>query len=144
MDENRNFARAATAICRTVSYENASIAGLPSDYIAEQIAEFRSGSRKSSEPRMSPPAAMIEIAKALPIQTWLAAAYFSSLRLKPWIHVVETSTVPKTHVSGNMLVPDARWSKRTNRRAHHRNPGKYSSNRIAGCSIGIYCIRAAR
>lgn len=34
-----------------------------------------------------------------------AAAYFSVLRFKPWIRVVETATVPKTHVAGYMLVP---------------------------------------
>jgi cytochrome c553 len=37
----------------------------------------------------------------------VAAAYFSSLHLKSWIRVVETDTVPRTHVSGSMLVPDA-------------------------------------
>jgi len=31
--------------------------------------------------------------------------YFASLKYKPWIKVVETDTVPKTHVAGFMLVP---------------------------------------
>jgi cytochrome c553 len=35
-----------------------------------------------------------------------AAHYFSELEIKPWIRVVETSTVPKTHVAGWMLVAD--------------------------------------
>jgi len=87
--------------------ENAPIAGLPPDYIAEQIADFRSGARKTSEPKMGPPMAMVEIAKAVPDDdVKVAAAYFSSVNLRPWIHVVETNTVPKTHVSGSMLVPD--------------------------------------
>jgi len=61
---------------------------------------------------MSPPAAMIEIAKAVPdADVDVAAAYFGSLKLKPWIRVVETSTVPKTHVCGSMLVPDADGAK---------------------------------
>jgi cytochrome c553 len=51
--------------------------------------------------------AMVEIAKAVPDDdVKVAAAYFSSVNLRPWIHVVETNTVPKTHVSGSMLVPD--------------------------------------
>jgi cytochrome c553 len=88
--------------------ENAPIAGLPAEYIAQQIADFRSGARKSSEPKMGPPVAMVEIAKAVPdADVSVAAAYFSSLTLKSWIRVVETNTVPKTHVSGSMLVPDA-------------------------------------
>jgi cytochrome c553 len=33
-----------------------------------------------------------------------AAEYFSRLKLKPWIRVVETKAVPKTHVEGWMLV----------------------------------------
>lgn len=48
---------------------------------------------------------MIDIAKAATdddVQE--AAQYFSSLKLKPWIRVVETETVPKTRVSGSMLV----------------------------------------
>ena len=88
--------------------ENASIAGLPAEYIEHQVADFRSGARRSSEPRMGPPANMVEIAKAAPdpdVQT--AAEYFSGLHLKPWIRVVEATTVPKTHVSGSMLVPNA-------------------------------------
>lgn len=88
--------------------ENASIAGLPAEYIEHQVADFRSGARRSSEPRMGPPANMVEIAKAAPEpDVATAAAYFSSLHLKPWIRVVEASTVPKTHVSGSMLVVNA-------------------------------------
>src|SRR6185436_4643707 len=34
----------------------------------------------------------------------VAAEYFSALRPKPWIRVVESNTVPKTHVAGWMLV----------------------------------------
>jgi cytochrome c553 len=55
---------------------------------------------------MGPPANMIEIAKAAPEpDVAVAAEYFSALKLKPWIRVVEATTVPKTHVSGSMLVP---------------------------------------
>ena len=44
-------------------------------------------------------------ANAAEIQS--AADYFSRIKPKPWIHVVETRTVPKTHVAGWMLVPTA-------------------------------------
>src|SRR5690348_14173585 len=37
----------------------------------------------------------------------LVAEYFSKLHFKPWTRVVETATVPKTHVAHWMLVPDA-------------------------------------
>ncbi|HEV2326534.1 MAG TPA: c-type cytochrome [Terracidiphilus sp.] len=85
--------------------ENASLAGLPASYIVQQMADFKSGARKSSEPRHLPATNMITIeTKATDPEIQSAAQYFSKLPRKPWIRVVETSTVPATHVSGWMLV----------------------------------------
>jgi cytochrome c553 len=85
--------------------ENASLAGLPVDYIARQVAEFKSGARKSSEPRGLPAQLMIATAKvATEEEVRSAAAYFASLKPKPWVKVVETETVPITHIAGWMLV----------------------------------------
>jgi cytochrome c553 len=87
--------------------ENAGLAGLPAVYIAQQIADFRSGARVSSDPKLVPPSLMDAIAKAATDDEVKAAAdYFSSLEPKPWIRVVEAAAVPKTHVAGYMLVPD--------------------------------------
>jgi len=36
-----------------------------------------------------------------------AAAYFSNLKLKPWIKVIETDAVPKTQFMGWMLLKQA-------------------------------------
>ena len=86
--------------------ENASLAGLPAAYIIQQMADFKNGDRKSAEPRMGPPNAMIQDAKAAndeDIRT--AAAYFSSLPYRRWIHVVESQEVPKTRIQGSMHVP---------------------------------------
>jgi cytochrome c553 len=86
--------------------ENASIAGLPVSYFMQQMVDFKNGTRKSAEPRMGPPAAMIAIAKASTDEENRAAAeYFRSIALKPWIRVVEANTVPKTRIAGGMLVP---------------------------------------
>ena len=85
--------------------ENSRLAGLPAGYIIRQIADFKNGQRKCSEPRHAPVTAMIAIAsKASDQEIKEAAAYFSSLERKPWIRVVEASTVPRTHVDGWMLV----------------------------------------
>lgn len=85
--------------------ENSSLAGLPAEYIVQQVADFKSGARKSSEPASLPVNLMIAVAKAVSDADLKAAAeYFSALRPKPWIRVIETSTVPKTHVAGWMLV----------------------------------------
>jgi cytochrome c553 len=85
--------------------ENASLAGLPMDYIIQQLADFKSGQRKSSQPQHLPTALMIDAeTKANESEIRDAARYFSSLRPKPWIRVVETNTVAGTHVAGWMLV----------------------------------------
>ena len=87
--------------------ENSSLAGLPAGYIVEQMADFKSGLRKSSEPRQRPIAMMIaNETQASKDEIEAAAEYFSRLKPIPWIRVVETRTVPKTHVAGWMLVPD--------------------------------------
>ncbi|HEX4914972.1 MAG TPA: c-type cytochrome, partial [Vicinamibacterales bacterium] len=85
--------------------ENASLAGLPAAYIIQQMADFKNGDRKSAEPRMGPPNAMIQDAKAATdedIRT--AAAYFSSFPYKRWIRVVEATDVPRTRIAGSMHV----------------------------------------
>ncbi|HYN27131.1 MAG TPA: hypothetical protein VES94_02435 [Burkholderiales bacterium] len=85
--------------------ENSSLAGLSAEYIVQQVADFRSGARKSSEPASLPVNLMIAVAKAVSDADLKAAAeYFAALRPKPWIRVIETSTVPRTHVAGWMLV----------------------------------------
>lgn len=81
--------------------ENASIAGLPAAYIVQQMADFKSGARKSSVPSRLPVAAMTALsvaASAAEIDT--AAAYFSALRPAANITVVETALVPKSYVTG--------------------------------------------
>lgn len=86
--------------------ENASLAGLPAAYIIQQMADFKSGDRKSSEPKMGPPNAMIQDAKAAhDEEIKAAAAYFSSVPYKKWIRVVESKDVPKSKISGSMHVP---------------------------------------
>jgi len=85
--------------------ENSSLAGLPAEYIMQQVAQFKSGVRKSSEPASLPVNLMIAVAKAVDeADVKVAAEYFSALKPKPWIRVVETAMVPKSHVAGWMLV----------------------------------------
>lgn len=85
--------------------ENQSLAGLPVAYIEEQMSDFKSDLRRSSEPRMGPQGRMIGIAKAASAEeVRIAAEYFSSLKPQKWIRVVETDTVPVTRPEGWMLV----------------------------------------
>ena len=85
--------------------ENASLAGLSAEYIIQQMADYRAGLRRSSEPQMTPPSFMQAVgANATPEEAAEAALYFASLTPKPWIRVVETATVPETVVSGWMYI----------------------------------------
>jgi len=85
--------------------ENSSLAGLPAAYIVQQVADFKSGARKSSEPRDLPATLMIGVAQgATDANVRTAAEYFSALKPRPWIRVIESDTVPTTRVAGWMLV----------------------------------------
>lgn len=86
--------------------ENSSLAGLPAAYIVQQMADMRAGLRRSAEPKMRPPAAMLAIAKASTVEEdRAAAAYFASVPYKRWVRVVEAATVPKMIVAGAVFVP---------------------------------------
>jgi cytochrome c553 len=86
--------------------ENASVAGLSAAYIVQQMADFKNGVRKSSEPRMGPPALMAQLSKNVSDADVKAAAdYFASLKWTQWIKVTEANTVPKTRIAGGMFIP---------------------------------------
>jgi cytochrome c553 len=85
--------------------ENSSVAGLPAEYIVQQMADFKNGLRKSSESRLGPQNLMVNIGKAATdAEVQAAADYFSKLKLKSWIRVVETATVPATRIAGGMFI----------------------------------------
>jgi len=84
--------------------ENSGIAGLPAQYIVQQMADFKSGARTTSVPQRIPPQLMIKTARGITdTEIEQAAAYFSGLKPRAVITVVETATVPKTRVAGWFL-----------------------------------------
>ena len=84
--------------------ENASLAGLPVQYIVQQMADFKSGARTTSVPQRNPPQLMIKTAKAVTdAEIEKAAAYFAGLTPRATIKVVETDSVPKICVAGGLL-----------------------------------------
>ena len=81
--------------------ENSSLAGLPAAYIIQQMAGFKSGARRTSVPERVPPQLMSSLSvAATDAEVESAAAYFSALKPRATIRVVETDTVPRTHVAG--------------------------------------------
>ena len=86
--------------------ENAGVAGLPAGYILEQLSDFKNGARKTADPGKKNTATMSGNAAAITEEEAIAAAeYFSSIKMTPWIKVVETETVPKTRNVGGFFVP---------------------------------------
>jgi cytochrome c553 len=87
--------------------ENAGVSGFTVSYFIEQMHEFRDGNRKSADARKANTNAMINIAKGMTDdEIKQAAEYFGAMKWTPWIKVVESSTVPKTHINGGLFLKD--------------------------------------
>ena len=87
--------------------ENAGIAGLPEGYILEQLSDFKNGARKTADPGKKNTAVMTGNAAGITDEEAAAAAkYFSSMKMTPWIKVMEVETVPKSHNVGGFFVPN--------------------------------------
>jgi cytochrome c553 len=78
--------------------ENARLAGLPAAYIAQQMADFKSGARQTSV-RGRNPGLMVDTARAITNEeVEAAAAYFSALMPRSAIRIVEAANAPNTRV----------------------------------------------
>ncbi len=88
--------------------ENAPIAGLPYAYVVQQLADFKNDLRASADVRKTNTTQMIQAAKAMTDEEIKAAAeYIASLKYTPWVRVVETDTIPKMRIAGNVFFPIA-------------------------------------
>jgi len=74
--------------------ENSGLAGLPEAYIVQQMADFKSGARRSSVPHRVPVARMTALSKVVTeAEVASAAAYFSSLKPRKAITVFSRITL---------------------------------------------------
>ena len=81
--------------------ENANLTGPTYDYIIQQMQDFRSGSRQTSDKRKTNTALMIGFGKNMTDDEVKAAAtYFASIPAKQSSKVVESDTAPKSRPSG--------------------------------------------
>jgi cytochrome c553 len=91
--------------------ENGHVAGLPAAYILQQLAAFKSGARRSADPRKANTNEMAAIARSLTdAEAKAAADYFAAIPFKPWTRVVEAETAPAVRATANglfMPVPTA-------------------------------------
>src|SRR5258708_5617552 len=100
----------ACGFCRRADWtggpENAMLAGLPGAYIVQQMADFKSGARTSSHPDRLRAKLMATIAKTMTEdEVTQAAAYFSSVKARKLITVIETNEVPKSYVAAWVFSP---------------------------------------
>ena len=89
--------------------ENAALAGLPVGYFKQQLADFKSGARRSSVLDIPPQALMLRSALAVTdAEIDAAAAYFATLPpTRPgWITVKEVAAAPTMTFAGSIVVPD--------------------------------------
>jgi len=78
--------------------ENANLTGLPAAYIVQQIADFKSGARKSLVADRPPAMLKATLVKDITdAEVQAAAAYFSSVKARSNVGVVEANEVPKTY-----------------------------------------------
>lgn len=86
--------------------ENAPPGALPVAYFIRQIHDFRSGLRRSADPRKPNTNTMIDLAKGMTDdEVEEAARYFAAVAYRPWTRVVETAVVPTTRIVGNLFLP---------------------------------------
>jgi len=84
--------------------DSSSLAGLPAEYIAHQIADFQRGLRTTGDPRID---AMAAVANAIDDREIAAAgAYFASIKPVRWLRVVERN--PRATDDGIVEVLDGR------------------------------------
>jgi cytochrome c553 len=91
--------------------ENGGVAGLPAPYILAQLTAFKTGARRSADPRKANTNEMARIAASLTdAEAKEAATYFSSMKWRPWTRVVESETAPAVRQTANglfMPIPNA-------------------------------------
>jgi hypothetical protein len=120
--------------------ESAYIAALPVGYFVHEMVDYKSGARKGS-------GSMTAIAKAISEEDVHAAAdYFASLKPRPWIHVVETDTVPRpmwVPVTSGCGCPAARPNRSATASSKFRRTKRSCSTATRAPASSPWCPRAA-
>jgi Cytochrome c553 len=81
--------------------ENATLAGLPAEYILRQLADMKSGARKAALAGWAPFANMHRVADSVTAEDARSAAdYFARIRARPHFKVVERAEIPAVYQVG--------------------------------------------
>ena len=86
--------------------ESAMLAGLPYEYIVQQLYDFKNDLRESSDKRKIDAQLMTGFAKAMSHEDIKnVATYFSSMPSTPWVKVIESNTAPKITARDGAYIP---------------------------------------
>lgn len=86
--------------------ENATLSGLPADYIRRQVAAFRAGTRRSAASDYVPTQLMAEVAaNATDAEIDAAAAYFAGIPAPAHVRVVEADRISGSEARAFLLRP---------------------------------------
>ena len=78
--------------------ENATLAGLPADYMLRQLDDLKTRARRGALDSWASTANMHRVADSVTMKEAIAASrYFARIKAKPRFHVVERSDVPVTY-----------------------------------------------
>jgi len=99
----------ACALCHYPSgkgrSENASLAGLPKDYMIQQLRDMHAGLRQSAEPRKNNAGQMVRYAKAMTdAEIEASSAYYAAIPWTRHVKVVESRTAPKVRNLNGLLL----------------------------------------
>ena len=99
----------ACALCHYPSgkgrSENASLAGLPKDYMVQQLRDMHAGLRQSAEPRKNNAGQMVRYAKAMTdAEIEASSAYYAAIPWTRHVRVVESRTGPKVRNLNGLLL----------------------------------------
>lgn len=91
--------------------ENAALAGLPAAYIVQQVADIKSGARRSAwrgEPYGPLELMRVVAANSAEADVAIAAEYFAAQRLRPRVSVLERARIPRMRAAAWIYEIDPR------------------------------------
>ena len=120
--------------------QNGGVAGLPAQYFLQQLADFKSGRRRSADLNKANGFEMAAIARNLTDdEARAAAAYFSSIPFTPWIRVIEAERVPvyTATVNGLQLKADGDATEPLGQRLIELAESTYETNMLRNPRSGF-------
>ena len=123
--------------------ENASLAGLPAEYIIQQVAHFRSGARKSSLLSLPPKLMIATAASVSDADLKVAAEYFSPFSHAPGSGWWKPRRCRRPAFSGSCWFRTEAGEERAYRKSCDRDAGGRAAHRAARFPFRVCSVRAA-